>query len=208
MRESISFEQVAAIAERLTASGKGPTLRNVRAALGTGSMSTIRNFIERWRKQRPTETTKAPYQLSTQVLDQLHLEIDRQVAERSNLLEAQLKELRDELEAVSAESEQRALRIEALEAELADRKQRLDRFHALEEELEQAKHEAEAARREAAITASSVKRLVQAENDMEQLRTELRTSERDFNARLLVAETRAARAEGELAGRALQGPSS
>ena len=42
-------------AEALVAAGQEPTIRTVQARLGAGSYTTVKNYLELWRKQRPAE---------------------------------------------------------------------------------------------------------------------------------------------------------
>lgn len=48
-REStITYEQLAAVADSIKARGEKPTSRNVREALGTGSMATVLKLLQQW----------------------------------------------------------------------------------------------------------------------------------------------------------------
>lgn len=47
----ITYEAVAAVADAIRASGDNPSTRTVRERLGTGSMSTITTFMQRWRDE-------------------------------------------------------------------------------------------------------------------------------------------------------------
>lgn len=51
-RPGVTYEQTAAAADALLASGVEPTIRAVREALGTGSPNTLHAHLTRWRAQR------------------------------------------------------------------------------------------------------------------------------------------------------------
>lgn len=200
----VTYEQVAAVAERLVGEQAEPTLRAVRAKLGTGSMATLRNHLARWREARAAPRP-THHDVGASVLAALNQEISARAAEVTAELEKRLGQASEELEAISAESEQRAARLEEIATELSaavhERDRLTGRLQELEAELARARAERDDARRSAAQAAVALERVPTLETALEQLRTEMRASEKRGADALREAEVRAARAEGELAAR-------
>jgi len=59
VRQSVSYEQVATIADTMVGEGITPTVRGVREMLGTGSLSTIMRHLRAWQEARPAATAAA-----------------------------------------------------------------------------------------------------------------------------------------------------
>lgn len=78
-REStVTFDQVVATADTITAAGGKATARTVRERLGTGSMGTVQRFIQQWKdgQSRPIEATLTlPPALQRSILDFMAQEI-------------------------------------------------------------------------------------------------------------------------------------
>ncbi len=56
----ITYEQVAQVADQMIADGQRPTMRGVRDALGSGSLSTVHKFLNAWLDARPQAQAAAP----------------------------------------------------------------------------------------------------------------------------------------------------
>src|SRR5262249_15066870 len=98
-REStISYEQVADAAGRLTADGDRPSARKIRQSLGTGSMGTFQDHLVEGRKRQASQAT--PQSLRSHPA-QLLAEVDRAITAAETLvrqeLDAELQDLRSEL---------------------------------------------------------------------------------------------------------------
>lgn len=200
MQRGVQYEAVACEAERLAGKGEEPTLRAVRAALGTGSMETIRRYLERWRCSR--ELPLPEYQLSPGVLAALQQEIGARASDVTRRFEKMSAEAREELEAIAAESERRAQQVEEISSELQvallERSRLVGRLEALELEARRLASDAEEARQVAAVAQASAARIPDLEAALALSRSESRDVEQRGAQLLLEATARAAAAEGEL----------
>jgi chromosome segregation ATPase len=66
-RSGISYEEVAAVAERLVTTGTTPTHRAIRMELGTGSANTIHRHLTKWLAQRAERPASSPSELPPDV---------------------------------------------------------------------------------------------------------------------------------------------
>jgi hypothetical protein len=55
---ALTKDQIWAVADRLAAEGKAPTLAAVRKALGSGSFTTISEAMREWRQRRKEKADK------------------------------------------------------------------------------------------------------------------------------------------------------
>jgi hypothetical protein len=62
-RPPLNYDQVAAAAEDLVARGDSPTLRNVRAELGGGSMATLQKHLAHWKASRQRVQAATPFSI-------------------------------------------------------------------------------------------------------------------------------------------------
>lgn len=117
-RPGITFEQVAAAAEALTAEGTATTIKAVLARLGSGSETTILKHLRTWRDSRPAAQAAAP-ELPPHIAAALSAELARTASEAREPLLSQLASQRDEMDQVIAESDRRADEIDELTEQLA-----------------------------------------------------------------------------------------
>lgn len=117
-RPGITFEQVAAAAEALTAEGTATTIKAVLARLGSGSETTILKHLRTWRDSRPAAQAAAP-ELPAHIAASLSAELARVAAEAREPLVSQLASQREETDGVIAESDRRADVIDELTEQLA-----------------------------------------------------------------------------------------
>lgn len=117
-RPGITFEQVAAAAEALTAEGTATTIKAVLARLGSGSETTILKHLRAWRDSRPAAQAAAP-ELPAHIAASLSAELARVAAEAREPLLAQLASQREEIDQVIAESDERAEQLDHLADQLA-----------------------------------------------------------------------------------------
>ena len=75
----ITYEQVAQIADQMIADGQRPTMRGVRDALGSGSLSTVHKFLNAWLDARPQAQAQAP-ELPGELVLAIAQEIERAAA--------------------------------------------------------------------------------------------------------------------------------
>ena len=123
---SITYEQVAAVADAMKAAGAKPTSRSVRERLGNvGSMGTVNKLLAEWKARQERQIANAltlPANLQRAMLDFMAQELNQAKA----ALEADLAEQQQETADLAAENERQAAEIDAqvekiatLQAELA-----------------------------------------------------------------------------------------
>ncbi len=67
-RTGIGYLDVLKIADKLQLEGKNPTIDSIREELGTGSRTTIANYLKQWREKRIDGARGSlPQSLSSQV---------------------------------------------------------------------------------------------------------------------------------------------
>ena len=205
-RTGITFEQVAAVADAIAARGDRPTLRGVRAELGSGSMGTIQKHLAAWQGQRRqivTSTATLPTEIQRVILSEIEREVDAARAE----LEAELAAIKgdrdtlaDDNEAQAEQIEQQTARLDEIEATI---QQQAGRIAQLESDLETAwqatereRGVAEQARQALAKAELRLEALPKIEAEVERLRAALEASQ----ARATTAEQLAAVTAEKLAG--------
>jgi len=205
-RTGITFEQVAAVADAIAARGDRPTLRGVRAELGSGSMGTIQKHLAAWQGQRRqivTSTATLPTEIQRVILSEIEREVDAARAE----LEAELAATKGDRDALADDNEAQAEQIEQQTARLdeieASSQQQAGRIAQLESDLETAwqatereRGIAEQARQALAKAELRLEALPKVEAEVERLRAALEASQ----ARATTAEQRAAVTAEKLAG--------
>ena len=205
-RTGITFEQVAAVADAIAARGDRPTLRGVRAELGSGSMGTIQKHLAAWQGQRRqivTSTATLPTEIQRVILSEIEREVDAARAE----LEADLAATKGDRDALADDNEAQAEQIEQQTARLdeieATSQQQAGRIAQLESDLETAwqatereRGVAEQARQALAKAELRLEALPKVEAEVERLRAALEASQ----ARATTAEQLAAVTAEKLAG--------
>ena len=205
-RTGITFEQVAAVADAIAARGDRPTLRGVRAELGSGSMGTIQKHLAAWQGQRRqivTSTATLPTEIQRVILSEIEREVDAARAE----LEAELAATKGDRDALADDNEAQAEQIEQQTSRLdeieATSQQQAGRIAQLESDLETAwqatereRGVAEQARQALAKAELRLEALPKVEAEVERLRAALEASQ----ARATTAEQLAAVTAEKLAG--------
>lgn len=102
---AISFEQVAATADKIRANNLNPTCQNVREVLGTGSMATISKLLRRYKNEQPTTETSSVVQLPETLKKGLFDELERYAAERVGVVREELNEALQTIESIESEFE-------------------------------------------------------------------------------------------------------
>lgn len=158
-RAGITFEQVAAIADATAAQGDRPTLRGVRAELGTGSLGTIQRHLAAWqgsRRQIVTSSATLPTEIQRVILS----EIERAVSEARADLEADLAATKGALAELADDNEAQAGQIEQQAAQLGESaavgQQQIGRIAQLETDLTNVAEEIRREREEAANARQSL----------------------------------------------------
>lgn len=201
---SITYEQVAAIADSIKASGGKPNPRQVRERHGSGSLGTIHKLFQQWEagQARQIEASLAlPPTLQRAILEFMDQEL---VTARSEL-ELKLMDAQVAANDLATENERQVTQIEALEAlivELQEEKAGLaGRSEQLENDLLAAREEAgrerqnaESARTELAKAQLRLEAMPILENENKRLLAALdaeRTARTDAERRAAAAEAKA-----------------
>ncbi|MCK0509840.1 DNA-binding protein [Aromatoleum buckelii] len=111
---SITYEQVAAIADRIKAAGGKPTPRQIRERHGSGSLGTIHKLFQRWEGSDPISTeagSALPPALQRAILDFVTQE---RATARADL-DAKLSDVQAAADELAAESERQTDHIQTVE---------------------------------------------------------------------------------------------
>ncbi len=178
-REGVTYSEVAEVCERLSAEGVKPTQRNVRAEIGSGSVSTILRHINAWLESKslvadvqvvlPDETVVAMQKAINDAIQSASETRDREIANLKEQIEDELKALTEQDERIQsldnrlqAEAESAKARELALEKSLAVQTRQAEELKAqnaaLSEKLESAVIAQEIARTESAKAQLHVER--------------------------------------------------
>lgn len=103
-RTGITFEQVAAVADRMVGAGEQPTIKAVREALGSGSPNTIHAHLTAWRAARPQAAAVAR-ELPARIIDAINDEIEQATASARSEIETQLVQAQAEAAELAAAGE-------------------------------------------------------------------------------------------------------
>ena len=201
---TITFDQVASIADAIKAAGGKATSRAIREQHGSGSLGTIQKLLQQWEagQVRQVESTLTlPPALQRAILDFMSQEMTVARAE----LEGRLADAQQATQDLATENERQAEDIEELQAELADANSDravLDgKAGQLEADLAVARDEiareraaAEAARTELAKAQLRLEAMPRLEADLEAVRADLaleRNARAEADRKLAGAESRA-----------------
>lgn len=201
---TITFDQVASIADAIKAAGGKATSRAIREQHGSGSLGTIQKLLQQWEagQVRQVESTLTlPPALQRSILDFMSQEMTVARAE----LEGRLADAQQATQDLATENERQAEDIEELQAELADansdRAALEGKAGQLEADLAVARDEiareraaAEAARTELAKAQLRLEAMPRLEADLEAVRADLaqeRNARVDADRKLAGAESRA-----------------
>jgi hypothetical protein len=158
---AVTYEQICALADGLTASGTTPSAKLLRQKLGdVGSLGTIQKFLIRWRTEKG-EAQAATRMLPPELQRSIFKFTDEEVARINTDLNIQLAHCWSELADLCADNERREESASQLQAELSEflasragmegRMARLlDEIAAAHEELTQERRNTELARIELA----------------------------------------------------------
>ncbi len=201
---SITFEQVAAIADAIKASGSKPNPRMIRERHGSGSLGTIHKLFQQWEagQSRQIEAALAlPPALQRAILEFMDQELTSARAE----LEGKLSDAQQAANDLAAENERQASQIETLETTVEDlqgeKATLAGRVAQLETDLASARDDAgrerqaaEAARTELAKAQLRLEAMPILERENERLQAALdaeRTARTDAEKKAATAEAKA-----------------
>ncbi len=135
-QSTISFEQVAAIADKIKSSGGRPTSRAIRDTLGKGSMGTILKHLQEWQNHQVRKSESINDTLDLSVSKAIIDHIAARVQEATALSRSQIAELQDEANTIIAENESQTDEIDRKERELADLQERFASLSGRNQQLE------------------------------------------------------------------------
>lgn len=122
-RPGITYEEVAAAAESLTANGQHTGIMAVRNHLGTGSPNTINRHLKKWRESRPAQvvsTVEVPQSFVKAFNDEINRAVSLARAESQQALavtQAEVDELSSIGESLEQDKENLQVEVESLTAE-------------------------------------------------------------------------------------------
>lgn len=116
---SITYEQVAAAAGNLKAQSLKPTARNVREALGVGSMATVLKFLQQWQSGQVRQSQAIDDTLDVSIVRAISNQIASKVQDATAEATAQLADLQSETDTLITENERQAAELESKVIELA-----------------------------------------------------------------------------------------
>ena len=182
-RLGVTFDEVAAAADRITARAERPTLRGVRAELGTGSLGTIQKHLadgQAGRRQIETASVTLPTEIQRVIL----FEIERNVAEARSRLETELADLKSDRDTLAEETEQQASALQKAERHADEQSTEIGRQAGMIEQLQRdltdvkeqitrEREAAETARKAAALAELRLESLPKLQDEIEALRAKL-----------------------------------
>lgn len=134
----VSYDDVAAAANAITAEGGRASLRNVRERIGRGSLGTVQKHMLVWSESRSQDvqaTVALPGELQRVILEY----VQREVVAATSRVQAELLDARQSIETLVAESEGQSNLIQDLMTEAAaqrgENQQQAGRISQLESDL-------------------------------------------------------------------------
>lgn len=190
---TITFEQVAATADKIKVQGGKPSSRNIREVLGCGSMATVLKLLQQWQAGQTRQSLAINDTLDPTIVCAISNQIATRVQEAIAETTARLADLQIEADAIIIENERQAIEIETQaaelfvlqgqHAELAGRAQQLETDAArTAAELVAERRSIEAARVELAKAELRLEAVPKIEAEIEKIQAEL------FQARTQAAE--------------------
>ncbi len=129
-RPGITYDEVAAAASQIAASGENPTVERVRAVTKTGSQGTILRHLRQWRESQPVQR-QGEHTLSDQLQAAIAGEIDRARHAAVAEFEKKISALESDLASAEAQIDGDAARISELEEALERTSAKLEQATAL-----------------------------------------------------------------------------
>lgn len=120
---SITYEQVAAVANDLKAKNIRPTSRAVREVLGSGGMATVCKLLEQWKSGQAGQSQVMDDSIDQSVARALNAHIATKIQAATSESTARLADMQGELATVILENERQANEISDLTVEAAYHKE-------------------------------------------------------------------------------------
>jgi len=115
---TITFEQVATVAESIKAQGGKASARAVREVLGSGSMATVLKLLQQWQTGQARQSASIDDTLDPSIVRAISNQIATRVQEATADTTARLADLQVEANIIISENERQATELEAQAAEL------------------------------------------------------------------------------------------
>lgn len=110
---SITYEQVAAVCNKVAAEGGSPGSRNVREVLGSGSSATILKHIQQWKGGQERQSQAIDDTLDPSIVRAISNQLAERVQAATAEATARLAELQSETNNLIADAERQAALVEA-----------------------------------------------------------------------------------------------
>jgi len=95
-RDGIEYDKVVEVCEKLKVAGVKPTQRNVRAELGTGSMTTILSHINEWKEQQ-SFSSNSELELPAATISSIKKAMNDAVETSTQQLQAELSDTKNQV---------------------------------------------------------------------------------------------------------------
>jgi len=125
---TITFEQVATVADNIKAQGGKASARAVREVLGSGSMATVLKLLQQWQSGQVRQSAVIDDTLDSSVVRAISHQIATRIQEATADATARLADLQAEADAIIIENERQVVEIET---QLAERAALQDQYAAL-----------------------------------------------------------------------------
>lgn len=115
---TITYEQVATVADKILNQGGKPTNHNVRDALGSGSSTTILRFLQQWQNGQVRQSQGIDDTIDPSIVRAISSQIAIRVQESTAAAMSRIAGLQADIESLMLENENQSAEIESKKAEL------------------------------------------------------------------------------------------
>lgn len=119
---TITYEQVALIADTIQHNGSKPTLRAVHEKVGSGSRTTIMKHLQQWHNSHAGQDIDASVVPNPTVMFAINAQIKTKIQEATDELTAKILELQDAQNMLMGENERQAVEVATKDAEIDELK--------------------------------------------------------------------------------------
>lgn len=117
-KSTLTYEQVVTVADKIIAQGGKPSSRNIREALGTGSLTTILKFLQQWQGGQVRQSQSLNDTIDPAIARAISNQIVIRVQDSTADAMSRLADLQAELETLISENERQSAEIETQAAEM------------------------------------------------------------------------------------------
>jgi len=186
---TITFDQVSAAAETIKAQGGKANSRNVREILGTGSMATILKYLQQWQGGQSRQFQAVDETLDPVVIKSISIHIADKVQAATTALTIQIAEQQTEMDSLISENERQTAELESLTTAFTALQDQHNQQSGVVQQLEaeaartaielvSERQAAEAARIQLAKTELRLEAVPRIEKEIEQVRGEFATAQK------------------------------